>query len=74
MNYIDFRDNKNIIANMNFQLDKSSIGKGRSFDDDETRDEEVEKVIKDSIVSGSIGRFTVDKNYLNFEPQHCKCK
>ncbi|KAK9694170.1 hypothetical protein QE152_g33703 [Popillia japonica] len=63
-------DNKNIIASMDFQIDKSVAGQGRSFEDDTAHDEEVEKIIKDSIVSGTIGRFTVDKNHLNFEPQH----
>lgn len=57
---------------MDFQIDKSVAGQGRSFEDDTAHDEEVEKIIKDSIVSGTIGRFTVDKNHLNFEPQHCK--
>ncbi|KRT85124.1 hypothetical protein AMK59_378 [Oryctes borbonicus] len=63
-------ENKNIVTTVNFQLDKAAIGKGRSFEDESAHNEEIEKIIRDSIVSGSIGRFTVDKNYLNFEPQH----
>lgn len=66
------RENNNIIAVMNLQLDKAAAEKGRALNSPEDTDEQVHKVVQDSVGSGRIGNLKVDPQYLVFEPQSCK--
>lgn len=66
-----FRDNNDVLAVMSLQLDKAAMDKGRSLN--EVEDEEIEKIIKDSLLSGRVGALKVDPASLVFEPQSSKC-
>lgn len=57
---------------MNLQLDKAMVEKGRALSDPEEHDEQVERIIKDSILTGRVGALKVDKEYFVFEPLSCK--
>lgn len=57
---------------MNLQLDKAIAEKGRSLSDGEDMDEQVHKIVQESVGSGRIGNFKVDPQYLVFEPQSRK--
>lgn len=57
---------------MNLQLDKAIAEKGRSLSDGEDTDEQVHKIVQESVGSGRIGNFKVDPQYLVFEPQSRK--
>lgn len=67
-----YRENNNIIAVMNLQLDKAAAEKGRALNSPEDTDEQVHKVVQDSVGSGRIGNLKVDPQYLVFEPQSRK--
>lgn len=58
---------------MNLQLDKAMAEKGRSLSDDtDSNDEQVHKLLQESVGSGRVGNLKVDPQYLVFEPQSCK--
>lgn len=58
---------------MNVQVDKATAEKGRSLSDGpESNDEQVHKLLQDSVGSGKVGNLKVDPAYLVFEPQSCK--
>ena len=58
---------------MNLQLDKAMAEKGRALNTDaEDVDEQVHKVVQESVGTGRIGNLKVDPQYLVFEPQSCK--
>lgn len=70
-----FREDNNVVALMNLQMDKNTIEKGRSLNDpDQTEryNKEVYKTIQESVNSGRVGALKLDPQYLVFEPQSCK--
>lgn len=62
-----------MVANLNLQLDKSLAEKGRSLSDNtDSNDEQVHKILQESVGSGKVGNLNLDPSYLVFEPQSCK--
>lgn len=55
---------------MSLQLDKAMVEKGRALSNEE--DDQVEKIIRDSLLSGRVGALKVDPQSLVFEPQSSK--
>lgn len=53
-----------MIAVLNLQLDKAAVERGRALDDENNNVEQVEKAVKDSIVTGRVGALKVDPSYL----------
>lgn len=58
-----------MIAILNLQLDKAVIERGRALSDENENDEQIEKAVKDSIVTGRVGALKVDPNYLYLDSQ-----
>lgn len=54
---------------MNLQLDKAAAEKGRSLDNGDNMDEQVHKLLQQSVGSGRVGNLKVDPQYLVFEPE-----
>lgn len=49
------------------------VDKGRALEED-SPDEKIEKIIKDSVLTGRVGALKVDPKYFAFEPQSRKYK
>ncbi|XP_030757105.1 uncharacterized protein LOC115882976 isoform X4 [Sitophilus oryzae] len=64
-------ESNDIVAIMNVQLDKAVLEKGRalSSSDMKNTDEQVHKIVQESVGSGRVGNLKVDPQYLVFEPQ-----
>lgn len=63
------RDQDNVIAKLNLELDKAQLERGRSLEDSQTS---VEQVLQETVAAGRVGALTLDPAYLVFEPQQCK--
>lgn len=71
--YLFDRENKQLVASMNVQLDKAAVEKGRALSDDtQGNDGNVYKILQESVQSGKIGNLKVDPKYLVFEPVSSK--
>lgn len=69
---IIFRDHNNMIAVLNLQLDKAIVERGRALNDENDNKDQVEKAVKDSIVTGRIGALKVDPSYLYLDSESGK--
>lgn len=58
-----------MIAVLNLELDKAVVEKGRALNDEDDNREQVEKAVKDSIVTGRVGALKVDPSYLYLDSQ-----
>lgn len=68
--WISYREDNQLVAHLNLQLDKAMAEKGRSLSDDpDSHDEQVHKLLQESVGSGRVGNLKVDPAYLVFEPQ-----
>lgn len=66
------RDDNNIIAVMNLHLLKPMAEKGRSLQEDESREEEVRAILQSNVESGRIGALKVDPQYWVVDSGSCK--
>lgn len=57
-----FRDNENIIAKLNLEVEDVP-DRGRSLEETDT---ELEKIFQDVVSSGKVGSLTIDRQYLVF--------
>ncbi len=65
------RDGSNVVTKMSLEIDEQQYDtRGRSLTDNPS--EELEKVLQETVLVGSIGAFTLDKQYLVFQPAQCK--
>lgn len=69
LQFVILSENNDIVATMNLQLDKAAAEKGRSLDNGDDMDEQVHKLLQQSVGSGRVGNLKVDPQYLVFEPQ-----
>lgn len=67
-----FRERNDIVAVLNLQLDKAVVERGRALSDETNNEEQIEKAVKDSIVTGRVGALKVDPSYLYLESQSRK--
>ena len=67
--FVFYRDQDNVVAKMNLELDKAQLERGRSLEDSQTS---VEQVLQETVAAGRVGALTLDPVYLVFEPQQCK--
>ena len=65
----NFRENDNVIARMNLELDEAKLDRGRSLEDSH---ESVVQVLNETVISGKVGALTLDPQYLKVEPIQSK--
>jgi hypothetical protein len=63
------------VVTINFQLENTNVEKGRSLTEEaDPNDEQIHKILQESVGTGKVGNLKVDPGYLVFEPQSCKLK
>lgn len=65
------REGSNVVTKLNLEIDEQQYeNRGRSLTNDPSND--LEKLLQETISTGSVGSLTLDKQYLIFQPAQCK--
>jgi hypothetical protein len=63
-------DGNDLVVTINFQLENTNVEKGRSLTEEaDPNDEQIHKILQESVGTGKVGNLKVDPGYLVFEPQ-----